>query len=249
MESKNLIYIYGVNPIEEAFKVKGVLKEIYIAENRIKKLSKIIELAEKHSIPIKIVENSFIDRAVKGVHQGIVAKVKPKKTISFEEALQIPIQKKEPAFFLILDLIEDPQNFGAILRVADAAGVHAVIYQERRSVGIVPSLWKTSSGAIWHINLVEVNNIKYAIRQLKEDGIKIIGAEVSGNKTLWESDFTQPIALVVGSEGKGIRQTVLSLCDEIVKIPMSGKINSLNASTAMSILLFEALRQRRLFSK
>lgn len=249
MESKNLIYIYGVNPIEEAFKVKGVLKEIYIAEDRIKKLSKIIELAEKHLIPIKIVENSFIDRAVKGVHQGIIAKVKPKKTISFEEALQIPIQKKEPAFFLILDLIEDPQNFGAILRVADAAGVHAVIYQERHSVGIVPSIWKASAGAIWHVNLVEVKNIKYAIRQFKEEGIKIIGAEARGIKLLWESDFSQPMALVAGSEGKGIRQTVLSLCDEIVKIPMRGEVNSLNVSTAMSILLFEVLRQRKLFSQ
>lgn len=247
MESKNLIYIYGINPVEEAFKVKDAIKEVYISKDRIKKLSKIVALAEQYSIPIKIVDTSFIDRTVKGAHQGVFAKVKIKKTISLDEALEIPNEKKEPAFFLILDLIEDPQNFGAVLRVADAAGVHAVIYQERRSAGIVPSLWKTSAGAIWHIALVEINNIKYAIKQLKEEGIRIIGAETSGVNVLWESDFKQPLALVVGSEGKGIRQTVLSLCDEKVKIPMKGEINSLNVSVATSILLFEVLRQRNLF--
>lgn len=249
MESKNLIYIYGVNPVEEAFKVKDALKEIYISKDRVKKLSNIVELAKIHSIPVKIVDYAFIDKAVKGVHQGIIAKVKPKRTLSLEEALQIPLQKKEPAFFLILDLIEDPQNFGAVLRVADAAGVHAVIYQERRSAGIVPSLWKASAGAIWHVTLVEINNIKYAIRQLKDEGIKVIGAEASGINVFWETDFKQSIAFVLGSEGKGIRQTVLSLCDEIVKIPMKGEINSLNVSVATSILLFEVLRQRTLFSE
>ncbi len=249
MESKNLIYIYGVNPVEEAFKIKDAIKEVYISKDRVKKLSKIVALAEHYSIPIKIVDASFIDRTVKGVHQGVFAKVKIKKTISLDEALEIPKEKKEPAFFLILDLIEDPQNFGAILRVADAAGVHAVIYQERRSAGIVPSVWKSSAGAAWHVKLVEINNIKYAIKQLKEEGIRVIGAEASGVNVLWESDFKQPIALVVGSEGKGIRQTVLSHCDEKVKIPMKGKINSLNVSAATSILLFEVLRQRSLFSE
>lgn len=249
MESKNLIYIYGVNPVEEAFKVKDAIKEVYISKNRVKKLVKIVELSERYSIPLKIVDDSFIDRMVKGLHQGVIAKVKTKQTISLAEALEIPSEKKEPAFFLIPDLIEDPQNFGAILRVADAAGVHAVIYQERRSVGIVPSVWKASAGAVWHTALVEINNIKYAIKQLKEEGIRIIGAEASGFNVFWESDFKQPIALVVGSEGKGIRQTVLSLCDERVKIPMKGKINSLNVSAATSILLFEVLRQRSLFSE
>lgn len=248
MESKNLIYIYGVNPVEEAFKVKEAIKEVYISKNRVKKLVKIVELSERYSIPLKIVDDSFIDRMVKGLHQGVIAKVKTKQTISLDRALEIPNEKNEPAFFLILDLIEDPHNLGAILRVADAADVHAVIYQERRSVGIVPSVWKASAGAAWHVELVEINNIKYAIKQLKQQGIRIIGAETSGLNVIWETDFKQPLALVVGSEGKGIRQTVLSLCDERVKIPMRGKINSLNVSAATSILLFEVLRQRSLFS-
>lgn len=242
------MYIYGINPVEEAFKVKDTIKEVYISKDRVKKLSKIVALAEQYSIPVKIVDTSFIDRTVKGAHQGVFAKVRIKKTITLDEALEIPYKRKEPAFFLILDLIEDPQNLGTILRVADAAGVHAVIYQERRSVGIVPSVWKASAGAAWHVELVEINNIKYAIKQLKQEGIKVIGAETSGVNVLWESDFKQPLAFVVGSEGKGIRQTVLSLCDEKVKIPMRGKINSLNVSAATSILLFEVLRQRGLFS-
>lgn len=244
MESKNLIYIYGVNPVREAFKVPQALKEIYIAKNRVSKLKELIELAEKNSIPLKIVDEYFIEKIAKGVHQGIVAKIKPKKTITIDEALKIPLQKNEPAFFLILDLIEDPQNFGSISRIADAAGIHAIIYQERRSAGVVPSAWKASAGALWHVNLVEINNIKYAIKTLKENNIKIYGAEARAEKLFWNSDFTQPLALVVGSEGKGIRQTVLSLCDEVIKIPMKGRVNSLNVSAAVSSLAFEVLRQR-----
>lgn len=246
MESKNLIYIYGVNPIEEALKLKNVVKEIYISRGRVRRLARLVEMAEKLSIPVNIVEDSFIDKKVKGLHQGVIAKVREKETITVNEALEISQEKGEPPLFIILDLIEDPQNFGAILRVADATGVHAVIYQERHSVGIVPSVWKTSAGAIWHVNLVEVNNIKYAINELKANNVKIVGAESTGTNLFWNVDLNQPIAFVLGSEGKGIRRTVLSLCDDIVKIPMRGKVNSLNVSTATSVLLYEVLRQRGL---
>jgi len=244
MESKNIMYIYGINPIKEAFKVSEALKEIFIAKKRVSNLKEIIELAEKNSVPLRIVDESYIEKVVQGVHQGIVARIKPKKTINIDEALKIPFQKKETAFFLILDLIEDPQNFGAILRVAEAAGVHAVIYQKRRSVGIVPSVWKSSAGAVWHVSLVEISNIKYAIRELKDRDVKIIAAEAQGEKFFWNTDLKVPLAIIVGSEGRGIRQSVKQLCDEIVSIPMKGKINSLNVSTASSVLLFEVIRQR-----
>jgi len=244
MESKNIMYIYGINPIKEAFKVSEALKEIFIAKKRVSNLKEIIELAEKNSVPLRIVDESYIEKVVQGVHQGIIARIKPKKTINIDEALKIPFQKKETAFFLILDLIEDPQNFGAILRVAEAAGVHAVIYQKRRSVGIVPSVWKSSAGAVWHVSLVEISNIKYAIRELKDRDVKIIAAEAQGEKFFWNTDLKVPLAIIVGSEGRGIRQSVKQLCDEIVSIPMKGKINSLNVSTASSVLLFEVIRQR-----
>lgn len=250
MESKDkLMYIYGVNPVLEAFKISNALKEIYIAKNRVSKLKEILRLAEEKSISVRIVEEAFIKKIVQGVHQGVVAKIKSKKTITLDEALEIPSKKNEPAFFLILDLVEDPQNFGNICRVADAAGVHALIYQEKRSVGIVPSVWKASAGALWHVNLVEINNIKYAIKTLKEHNIKIYGAEAHARDVFWESDFTQPLALVVGSEGKGIRQTVIALCDKIIKIPMKGTVNSLNVATASALLTFEVLRQREPMSK
>lgn len=189
MEGKDLIYIYGINPVLESFRVREALKEIYISEKKLKssRFKEFKILAEENSVPLKIVEDSFIENIVKGHHQGVVAKVKPKKTIILEEALNIPEAKKEPAFFLILDLIEDPQNFGAILRTADAAGVHAIVYQKRRSAKVVPSVWKASSGAVWHVNLVEINNIKYAIRAFRNQGIKIIGAEAKGKKILWET--------------------------------------------------------------
>lgn len=246
MEGKDLIYIYGVNPVLEAFKVKDALKEIYISEKRASRLKNIMTLAEENSVPLKVVEDSFIDRIAKGLHQGVLAKVKPKKTITLEEALSIPHKKNEPAFFLILDLIEDPQNFGAILRTAEAAGVHAVVYQKRRSVGVVPSVWKASSGAVWHVSLVEVNNIKYAIRAFKEQGIKIFCAEADADYLLWSVDLKKSLAVVLGSEGKGIRETVKKYCDQLIKIPMFGKTNSLNVSVAAAVVVFEVLRQRKL---
>ncbi|WP_297209572.1 MULTISPECIES: 23S rRNA (guanosine(2251)-2'-O)-methyltransferase RlmB [Thermodesulfovibrio] len=249
MESKNLIYIYGVNPVEEAFKESNVIKEIYVSKDRAQRLSKILELAEKNSIPVKLVDKFFLDKTVNGVHQGIVAKVKSKKTISIEDALIIPEKMNEPALFLILDLIEDPQNFGAILRVADATGVHAVFYQKKRSAGLVPSVWKTSAGAIWHVNLVEVNNIKYAIRELKENDIAVIATDAKEGDILWNFDFKKPVAIVLGSEGKGVRHTVGKLSNILLKIPMKGKISSLNVSTAAAVILFEALRQRGLLVK
>lgn len=249
MESKNLIYIYGVNPVKEAFKQSNVIKEIYVSKDRAQRLSNILELAEKNSIPVRLVDKSFLDRTVNGVHQGIVAKVKSKKTISIEDALIIPEKRNEPALFLILDLIEDPHNFGAILRVADATGVHAVFYQKKRSAGPVPSVWKTSAGAIWHVNLVEVNNIKYAIRELKDNDITIIATDAKEGENLWDFDFKKPVAIVLGSEGKGVRHTVGKLSDVLLKIPMKGKISSLNVSTAAAVILFEALRQRSLLVK
>jgi len=245
MEGKDrLMYIYGVNPVIEAFRFKEALQELYIAKNRLPKLKELIKLAEKHSVSVKVVDEDFINKRVEGNHQGVMAKIKQKKTITVYDAIRISEERKEPAFFLILDLIEDPQNFGAILRVADAAGVHAVIYQERRSAGIVPSVWKSSAGAVWHVNLVEINNIKYAIKELKNVGISVYALEASGERILWECNFIQPLAFVVGSEGKGIRQTVLSICDEVVKIPMKGMLNSLNVSVAAGVLAFEVLKQR-----
>ncbi|ACI21569.1 MULTISPECIES: 23S rRNA (guanosine(2251)-2'-O)-methyltransferase RlmB [Thermodesulfovibrio] len=247
MESKDkLMYIYGVNPVLESFKISDALKEIYISKNRISKLKEILRLAEEKSISVKIVEETFIEKITQGVHQGVVAKIKPKKTITLDEALKISFKKNEPAFFLILDLVEDPQNFGSICRIADAAGVHAIIYQKKRSVGIVPSVWKASAGAVWHVNLVEINNIKYAIKTLKEHNITIYGAEAQAKDVFWESDFTQPLGLIVGSEGKGIRQTVIALCDKVIKIPMRGTINSLNVSVASALITFEVLRQRKI---
>lgn len=246
MESKNLIYIYGVNSVEEAFKIKNALKEIYISKGRIQKLGRIVELAERNSIPLKIVDDSFIEKTVKGVHQGVLAKIRTKKTITIDEALKIPDERKEAASFLILDLVEDPQNFGAILRVADATGVHGVIYQQKRSVGIVPSVWKASAGAIWHVNLIEINNIKYAIRELKDRGILIIATDSKEGEIFWNYNFCNPIAIVLGSEGKGIRHTVRELCDAFIKIPMRGKVSSLNVASACSVILYEALRQRKI---
>jgi 23S rRNA (guanosine2251-2'-O)-methyltransferase len=148
-------------------------------------------------------------------------------------------------FFLVLDGIEDPRNFGAILRVADAAGVHCVVFQTRRSAGITPVVSKASAGAVEHVPLVNVVNIKHALRTMKDQDVTIIGAEASASMTFWDADMKGPVAFVVGSEGQGLRRTVQEQCDVVVSLPMAGKVNSLNVSVATGIMAYELIRQRR----
>ena len=147
-------------------------------------------------------------------------------------------------FFLILDCIEGPRNVGAILRSADAAGVHGVVIQEHRSAGLGPDVSKASAGAVEYVPVSQVNNVKHAISEMKEMNITIIGAEASSEIMPWDIDLSIPVALVIGSEGKGIRKTVAERCDFIVSLPMRGMVNSLNVSVAGAVLMFEVLRQR-----
>lgn len=247
MEGKNsLVMIYGVNPVREALKLKGVVTELLVDSERLERLGEIIELAKEQRVKVRTASRADIDKLTGGLHQGVVAKIRVKRALTIDEVLRGLEKSGASAQILISDLIEDPQNFGAMLRVAHAAGVHAVVYQRRRSCGLTPSVWKASSGAALYINFVEVSNIKHAIFELKEAGIKVYGAHAGGNLVYWKAPLTEPFALVMGSESKGIRETVIRLCDDLIKIPMKGVINSLNVSTATAVILFEALRQRSL---
>lgn len=242
--SKSQEWLYGLNPVKEALKSDRRIRAVYVSLQRRKEVQRIVELAERKGIPIEFKGSDFFHSRFPKGNQGIVALAEKKALLTIEELLQLSFHKEEPSFFFLLDCIEDPRNFGAILRVAEAVGVHGVVFQSRRSVGLTDTVLKASSGAYEYVNLVEVVNIKHAIERMRQANITIIGAEADSSLTLWELDLKVPLALVVGSEGKGLRRTVRENCDFLVRIPMKGRITSLNVSMAAGILSYEVLRQR-----
>ena len=228
----------------EALRAGRKISSVYISTSRRGK-SPDLELALVHrGMPAKKVDESFFEEKFPKGHQGIAARVEPRSYIDLDELTEIPGERGEVPLFLILDGIEDPRNFGSILRVADAGGVHGVVIQSHRSASLTPEAVKASAGASEHVVISMVPNIKHAISSMRESGITIIGADAEGENTVWDLDCTGPIALVVGSEAEGMRRTVKEHCDHIVKLPMRGKVNSLNASVASGVIVFEIMRQR-----
>lgn len=244
MPKKKDEWLYGINPIREAIKSGRKVQAIYISRQRHEQKEAIIKMAQDREIALNFTEKEFFDSRFPKGHQGIAAIVDKRAFLTIDELLKGSLVKEELPFFLLLDCIEDPRNFGAILRVADAAGVHGVIYQSYRAAGLTDVASKASAGASEHVNLVEVVNIKHAIEKIKKADITIIGAEAGSKLTLWDIDLKIPLALVVGSEGKGLRRTVAQMCDSLVNIPMKGNIDSLNVSMATGILCYEVVRQR-----
>lgn len=240
----NVEWIYGFNPVVEAIRSGRKIKTVYISKQRHKDIHKVIEIAEANNISVEFVEKDLFDSRFPKGHQGIAAIIKKRSLLGIDELIEIPLRKGEIPFFLILDLIEDPRNLGAILRIADATGVHGVVFQSYRSAGITGIVSKASAGAIEHVNLSEVVNIKHAINKMKDMNITIIGAEAGSTLTPWDVKMIAPLAIVIGSEGKGIRKTIRDMCDHIVSLPMYGKINSLNVSVATGIICYEVVRQR-----
>ncbi|MBI3378371.1 MAG: 23S rRNA (guanosine(2251)-2'-O)-methyltransferase RlmB [Nitrospirae bacterium] len=238
------MWIYGLNPVLEALRARRNIKEVYISSGRHEKLFLIKKETESRGIALRIVDVAFFNERFPKGHQGIAVKVSEKGYMDLYELLNIPEKKNEIPFFLILDCIEDPGNVGAILRSADAAGVHGVIVQEHRSAGLSPAVSKASAGAVEYVPVSQVSNIKHAISEMKERDITIIGAESGSGNMPWDVDFSVPAGLVIGSEGRGLRKTVSEKCDFVVSIPMRGRVNSLNVSVAGAVLMFEVLRQR-----
>jgi len=239
-------WIYGLNPVLEAMRAGRAIKRILLSSSK-QDSTKVLEIqreAEKRNISLITTDIDFFHAHFPKGHQGVAAEVLPKTYIALGELLEIPSRRDEPPLFIILDCIEDPRNFGAILRVADAAGVHGIVIQSRRSATLGSEVAKASSGAIEYVPVSMVANIKHAIREMKERGITVIGAEAGGARLVWDVDLTVPLALVIGSEGRGLRRTVRERCDTIMSLPMRGRISSLNVSTAVGIITFEILRQR-----
>ncbi len=237
-------WIYGLNPVIEAIKAGRDIKCIFLSSHRHDKVTEVKKEADKRKIPLQIADTVFFDSRFRKGHQGIAAEVSSKGYVSLDELFGIPLKVREVPLFLILDCIEDPRNLGAILRVADAAGIHGIVIQSHRSATLGSEVSKASAGAVEYVPVAMVANIKHAIREMKDMGIMIIGAEAYAEKTLWDMDLKIPLAFVIGSEGKGLRRTVSEHCDVLVKLPMKGKINSLNVSVAAGIFAFEILRQK-----
>ena len=238
------LWIYGINPVSEALESERChMREIWVAEGRdLKGLEGIIGVAKSKGIPMKKVARSQLDSLARNVpHQGLVGFIDQFFYADLDEVLQR--DEREP-FLLILDGIEDPRNLGAIIRTADACGVWGVIIPKDRATGITPAVAKSSAGAVFHIPLVRVTNIASTLRKLKEQEIWIVGAAAEAPREIYDHDLAIPLAVVIGGEGRGIRPLVKRECDLLASIPMLGKVNSLNASVAGAIILYEVLRQR-----
>jgi len=237
-------WIYGLNPVLEALRAGREVKAIYVLSGRRDKLDEVGQAAAGRGVTVKKAEMEFFDSKFPKGHQGIAAAVAPRQYATLDDIMAIPAQKNELPLFLILDLVEDPRNFGAILRVADAVGVHAVVIQSHRSATLTPEAVKASAGAAEYMPVAMISNIKNAIKTMKDEGILVVGAEAGSKNELWTTDLSVPLALVIGSEGRGLRRTVGEDCDIIVSLPMQGMVNSLNASVAAGVILFEIMRQR-----
>ncbi|MCY6957341.1 23S rRNA (guanosine(2251)-2'-O)-methyltransferase RlmB [Clostridium brassicae] len=238
--------IEGRNAVLEALKSNRTIEYILIASgNTTGSINKIIAVARENKVVIKEVDRKKLDSmSVTGSHQGVMAIVTPYKYCEVEDIIEYAKDKNEKPFVLVLDEIEDPHNLGSIIRTAEICGVHGIVIPKRRNVGVTPIVYKTSAGAIEHMKIAKVSNINNAIDKLKENGLWIYGADMHGENYCFQSDFSGAIALVIGSEGKGISNLTKNKCDVLVKIPMVGQITSLNASVAAGILMYEILKQK-----
>lgn len=236
-EQKNIIA--GRNAVLEAMSGSREIEKLIVQKNSRGVLKDILKKARENRIPIRYEDRSDIDKLFNGQHQGVVAFVAAYKYSSVEEILQTD----ETPFIVVLDNIEDPHNLGSVIRSCDGAGVSGVIIPKDRAVGLTSTVGKVSAGAIEHVKVARVTNIANTIDKLKERGIWVAACDMDG-EVYYQKDLTGSIALVIGNEGKGISRLVKEKCDFSVAIPMSGKINSLNAGNAAAILMYEVRRQR-----
>lgn len=237
--------IAGRNPVMEAIRSGRSIESILVAKGeRSGSVVAIIAKAKQKNIPVKDVDSKKLDFLAKGVnHQGIVAQCAVKEYSTLEDIFALAEERGESPFIIVLDKIEDPHNLGAIIRTAECAGAQGVIIPERRSAGLSYTVEKTSAGALEYMPVVRVKNISAVLQKLKDKGIWVYGADMDGEHYK-KVNFDGAVALVIGNEGKGISPLVAKDCDVIVSLPMKGKINSLNASVAAGILMYEIADKR-----
>lgn len=238
--------IAGRNPVREALRAGRPINKIVMAKGASTgPMGEIIKLAREINIPIQTMERAHLDKLVADTpHQGIIAYAAAKEYVEVEDILKIARSRGEEPFIVMLDEINDPHNLGAILRTVDAAGAHGVIIPQRRSVALTTTVAKASAGAMEYVPVARVTNLDQTIRMLKEEGLWVVGADMTGPEVYWQANLTGPLLLVIGGEGKGIGRLIRERCDLLVRLPMAGRVGSLNASVAAALLVYEVVRQR-----
>ena len=246
LKNKDENIIYGRNAVMEALKGEREIDKILVQKGEKEgSVIKIISLAKSKAVVVQEVEKAKLDELTgREKHQGVLAYVAAHEYVTVEDILEEAKEKGEAPFVIILDNIQDPHNLGAIIRTAHNAGVHGIIIPKRRAVGLTGTVAKASAGALEYMKVAKVSNIVQTIRELKEKGLWIACADMDG-RTLYEENLTGPIGIVVGSEGEGISKLTKENCDYIVSVPMYGKVTSLNASVAASLMVYEVVRQRK----
>lgn len=242
----NVSKIEGRNPVLEALKSGRSIDKIYIKKGDIQgSAKKIYAIAKSKKIIISEVEKSKLDMMSETkAHQGVIAIAPVKDYASVEDILNAAQKKGKPHFIIIADRISDPHNLGAIIRTANAAGADGVIISKHNSASVTPTCEKSSAGAVEYTPVARVTNLAQTIEKLKEKGIWVVGADMYGENTIYNQDFSGNIAIVIGSEGEGIADLIKKKCDFLVKIPMLGDVTSLNASVAGALMIYEVVRAR-----
>lgn len=237
--------IAGKNPVLEALRAGREINKVWIADG-VKKtgVEELIELAKEQGVLVQFVPKQKVDKLAEN-HQGIVASVAAYNYAELDDLFAAAKAKSEDPFFIILDELEDPHNLGSIMRTADAIGAHGIIIPKRRAVGLTAVVAKASTGAIEHVPVVRVTNLAQTVEELKERGIWIAGTDAKGSADYRKMDATLPLALIIGSEGKGMSRLLKDKCDFLYHLPMIGHVTSLNASVAAALLMYEVYRKRQ----
>ncbi|HHY46206.1 MAG TPA: 23S rRNA (guanosine(2251)-2'-O)-methyltransferase RlmB [Firmicutes bacterium] len=242
-------FIFGRNPVAEALRAGRPVTKVMVAAGGTGQARKtILRLARERRVPVVEVDRRKLDSIAGSdtVHQGVVAVVSPRGYVEPEDILMLARSRNEDPLVTVISGVLDPQNFGAILRSASAAGSHGAIIRERRQVGLTAAVSKAAAGAVEHIGVARVPNIPAALRWLKDQGLWIVAAHQDARQVLWDVDLSGPLAVVVGGEDAGVRPAEMKECDLVVSIPMvPGSVSSLNASAAYAVLIYEVIRQRR----
>lgn len=240
--------VEGRNAVLELLESDKDINKIYVQNGEMHgSIHKILAIAkEKKVVVVRVDKAKLNEMSQTNNHQGVIAIVPPYEYYEVDDLLEEAKNKKEDSFLLLLDGIEDVHNLGSIIRTAETAGVHGIIIPKRRAALVNSTVKKTSAGAAEYVKIARVNNINETIRYLKEQGIWICGTDMDTQNYYYEQDLTGPIAIVIGSEGSGMSRLVKDNCDFIVKIPMKGKISSLNASVSAGIVIYEAVKQKQI---
>lgn len=238
--------IEGRNPTLEALKIGLKMGKILLQQgSKGERVQEILSLASIQGTNIQFISKQELDHlAVSNNHQGVIALAEDYKYAEIDDIFQYAESKKEAPLVVLLDEIQDPHNLGSIIRTANATGVHGVIIPKHRAVEVTSVVSKTSAGAVELIKIVQVTNIARTIENLQQKGLWFVGAELESQQVIYQTDLKGPLGIVIGSEGSGLRRLVKEKCDFLVQIPMYGQINSLNASVATGVLLYEVVRQR-----